>query len=79
MRDFNSLAIWQQSHALTLKIYSVSHNFPKQEIYGLTSQNVVPVHQYLLTLRKDVVDPAMSKCAGFWSYHLAQHLNCITN
>lgn len=38
MRDFNSLAIWQLSHALTLKIYKVSHGFPKQEIYGLTSQ-----------------------------------------
>jgi four helix bundle protein len=38
MRDFNSLSIWQQSHALTLKIYSVSHGFPKQETYGLTSQ-----------------------------------------
>lgn len=38
MRDFNSLAIWQKSHVLTLKIYTVSHSFPKQEIYGLTSQ-----------------------------------------
>ncbi|SKB31268.1 four helix bundle protein [Daejeonella lutea] len=38
MPDFNSLAIWQLSHTLTLKIYSVSHDFPKQEIYGLTSQ-----------------------------------------
>lgn len=31
MRDFNSLAIWQLSHTLTLKIYSVSHDFQNKK------------------------------------------------
>jgi four helix bundle protein len=39
MRDFKQLAFWKRSHALTLKIYSLTaSNFPKEEIFGLTSQ-----------------------------------------
>ena len=38
MRDFRQLEIWQRSHTLTLKIYSVTQAFPKEEVYDLTSQ-----------------------------------------
>ena len=38
MRDYLHLEIWQRSHNLTLKIYSVTKAFPREEIYGLTSQ-----------------------------------------
>jgi four helix bundle protein len=38
MRDFQKLMIWQKSHSLTIKIYTVTQSFPKQELYGLTSQ-----------------------------------------
>ena len=38
MRNFQELSIWQRSHLLTLKIYSVSKNFPKDEMFGITSQ-----------------------------------------
>lgn len=38
MRDFQQLEIWQRSHSLTLKIYSVTKAFPKEETYGLISQ-----------------------------------------
>ncbi len=38
MRDFKSLSVWQKSHELTLMIYKCSSDFPKSEIYGLTSQ-----------------------------------------
>lgn len=38
MQDFQKLAVWQKAHALTLKIYQLSHNFPQTELYGLTSQ-----------------------------------------
>src|SRR5690606_39048836 len=32
------LQIWQRSHALTLAVYGASGNFPRDELYGLTSQ-----------------------------------------
>lgn len=38
MRNFKELAIWQRSHLLILKIYTLSKSFPKEELLGLTSQ-----------------------------------------
>lgn len=38
MKDFKELIIWQRSHKLTLSIYNLSKSFPREEIYGLTSQ-----------------------------------------
>lgn len=38
MRDFHKLIIWQRSHQLALKVYSISKFFPKDELFGLTSQ-----------------------------------------
>jgi four helix bundle protein len=38
MRNFLNLEIWKRSHELTLKTYQVTRNFPKEELFGLTSQ-----------------------------------------
>ncbi|RKT01005.1 four helix bundle protein [Chryseobacterium defluvii] len=38
MRDFKKFEVWQLSHQLTLKMYTLTKNFPKEEIFGLTSQ-----------------------------------------
>jgi four helix bundle protein len=38
MQDFRKLQIWEKSHELTLEIYKVTKNFPKEELFGLTSQ-----------------------------------------
>ncbi len=38
MRDFTKLIFWERSHQLTLKIYALTRSFPKEEIFGLTSQ-----------------------------------------
>ena len=38
MKDLRQLKIWEKSHALTLKVYIVTKSFPKEEIYGITSQ-----------------------------------------
>lgn len=38
MKDFRSLKVWEKAHELTLKIYQITDSFPKQEIYGVTSQ-----------------------------------------
>ena len=36
--NFDKLLVWQRAHLLVLKIYEVTNNFPKEEIWGLTSQ-----------------------------------------
>ena len=38
MRNFQDLTIWVKSHELTLKIYSATQLFPKEELFGLISQ-----------------------------------------
>jgi four helix bundle protein len=30
--------VWQQSYKITLKIYKISSSFPKEELFGLSSQ-----------------------------------------
>lgn len=38
MRDFRKLKIWERSHEFTLNIYKLTKSFPKEELYGITSQ-----------------------------------------
>ena len=38
MQDFKDLKVWQKAHLLVLEVYKASANYPKEEIYGLTSQ-----------------------------------------
>jgi four helix bundle protein len=38
MQDFKKLDVWKRSHELTLMVYKLSSSFPREEIYGLTSQ-----------------------------------------
>jgi four helix bundle protein len=36
--DFRELRVWRKAHKLTLDVYGATKTFPKDEIYGLTSQ-----------------------------------------
>jgi four helix bundle protein len=38
MKDFKDLKVWERSHHLTLSVYKATANFPREELYGLTSQ-----------------------------------------
>jgi four helix bundle protein len=38
MKDFKALKVWQKAHQLTLAIYIATNSFPRDELYGLTSQ-----------------------------------------
>ncbi len=38
MEDFKNLKVWAKAHQLTLAIYQSTRKFPRDEIYGLTSQ-----------------------------------------
>lgn len=37
-RSFQDLIVWQKSHAFVLHVYATTRGFPKEELYGLTSQ-----------------------------------------
>ncbi len=38
MEDFKDLKVWVKAHELTLAVYRSTRAFPKEEMYGLTSQ-----------------------------------------
>ncbi len=37
-KTFKDLIVWQKAHEFVLEVYSETENFPKKELYGLTSQ-----------------------------------------
>ena len=38
MQDYKKLKVWELSHELTLEVYQKTSVFPKEELFGLTSQ-----------------------------------------
>ena len=38
VKSFEELIIWQEARKFTNNIYKVTKKFPKEELYGLTSQ-----------------------------------------
>ena len=38
MQDFRKLKVWQKAHQLVLLYYELTRRFPKEELFGLTSQ-----------------------------------------
>jgi len=38
MRNYRKFEVWKKSHELALKVYELTKSFPKEEIYGITSQ-----------------------------------------
>jgi four helix bundle protein len=38
IKTFQDLIVWQKSHHLVLETYKIVGSFPKEELYGLTSQ-----------------------------------------
>ena len=38
LRSYRELVVWQKAVALVIEVYSITTEFPRDEIYGLTSQ-----------------------------------------
>ena len=38
MKDFKNLKVWQKGIKMVAEIYNTTQSFPKDELYGLTSQ-----------------------------------------
>jgi four helix bundle protein len=53
-KSFKELIVWQKAHQLVLNVYRVTKSFPREEIYGLTSQ-----------LRRSFVSVAANIAEGF--------------
>jgi four helix bundle protein len=38
LKDFKELRVWSKAHELTMLVYKLTRAFPRDEVYGLTSQ-----------------------------------------
>jgi four helix bundle protein len=38
VKDFKELRVWSKAHDLTILVYKLTRAFPRDEVYGLTSQ-----------------------------------------
>ena len=38
VRHYRDLRVWQEAHQFTLNLYRLTQRFPREELYGLTSQ-----------------------------------------
>ena len=38
MRNFKELKVWRKAHEMTLAVYDATRGFPREDLYGLTSQ-----------------------------------------
>jgi len=57
-RDFTSLEIYRLAEDLIIDIYKVSKSFPKEEVYGITSQ-----------IRRAAVSIAINIAEGYGRFH----------
>jgi len=39
IKSFTEITAWKKSHELTLYVYKITIDYPKDELYGLTSQS----------------------------------------
>ncbi len=58
IKDFYDLDAWIKSHKFVLEVYNLTKDFPKDELYGLTSQ-----------LRRAAVSITANIAEGFNRYH----------
>lgn len=62
IRNFRDLEVWRLGMALAEDVYALTREFPRDELYGLTSQ-----------MRKAVVSIPSNIAEGFNRYHQADY------
>jgi len=58
IKDFYELDAWKKSHNFVLEVYNITKKFPKEELYGITSQ-----------LRRAAFSITANIAEGFSRYH----------
>jgi four helix bundle protein len=66
LRSYKDLKVWQKAYALCLNAYRVSHAFPADERYGLTSQ-----------LRRAAVSIPSSIAEGYGRKTKPDYIRCL--
>jgi four helix bundle protein len=68
IKDFYDLNTWKKAHGLVLDIYNATNKFPKEELYGITSQ-----------IRRAAFSIAANVAEGFSRYHFNDKIRFYHN
>lgn len=74
-QSFRDLVIWQKSMKLTVSVYELTRGFPRDELYGLTSQIRRSAISLPVTSQKDTEDSAPMNIDISWASHALPTLN----
>lgn len=67
MQNYKDLKVWVKAHEFTMKVYEVSKQFPREEIYSLTNQ----LRRAASSVPANIAEGCGRKTNG----DLARHLN----
>ena len=67
MQNYKDLKVWYKAHEFTVKIYEVTKQFPREEIYGVTSQ----MRRAASSIPANIAEG----CGKFTQLDLARYLN----
>ncbi len=66
MHDFKKLDVWHKSRILVANIYRLSKSFPKEEIFGLTSQ----IKRSAISIPSNIAEGCGRRTNKQLAYHL---------
>ena len=66
IKSYKDLVVYQRSYKLALEIYQVTRSFPKEEVYGLTSQ-----------MRRSAVSVPCNIAEGYRRGHRKEYLQFL--
>lgn len=66
LQSFRELIVWQKALKLAIEVYQISKNFPKEELYGLTSQ-----------IRRAAFSIPANIAEGYARQHLGEYLQFL--
>ena len=67
LQSYRDLEVWQKSMDLVTEIYRLTHRFPKEETFGLTSQ-----------IRRAAVSVPANIAEGYGRRHRKEYLNHLS-
>jgi four helix bundle protein len=80
MQSFRNLKVWEKAHILTLDVYKSSKGFPRDELYGLTSQMRRSSASIGANIAEDVAEKVTSNwdasCKLRWGQPVSWSTNC---
>jgi len=68
-KHFEQLIVWQKAHQFVLGVYRLTENFPRTEIYGLTSQ----LRRAAVSIPANIAQGSLEECRYYLI--LAKDLN----